>query len=120
MIEVKDLTKNYGTFPAVKRVSFSIGKGEVVGLLGPNGAGKTTIMKVLTCYHYPDGGTAALNGFDVVREPLAVKRQIVFLQHGGQRNDFNDITRLVEHGHHAVPDDGLDNITVFTQLFFQS
>lgn len=79
MIEVKDLTKNYGTFPAVKRVSFSIGKGEVVGLLGPNGAGKTTIMKVLTCYHYPDGGTATLNGFDVVREPLAVKRQIGYL-----------------------------------------
>ena len=79
MIEVKDLVKNYGTFPAVKGVSFSIGKGEIVGLLGPNGAGKTTVMKVLTCYHYPDGGTAALNGFDVVGDPLAVKRQIGYL-----------------------------------------
>lgn len=79
MIEVKDLVKNYGTFPAVKGVSFSIGKGEIVGLLGPNGAGKTTIMKVLTCYHYPDGGSAVLNGYDAVREPLQVKHQIGYL-----------------------------------------
>lgn len=79
MIEVKNLVKNYGTFPAVKGVSFSIGKGEIVGLLGPNGAGKTTIMKVLTCYHYPDGGTAVLNGYDAVREPLRVKHQIGYL-----------------------------------------
>ena len=50
-----------------------------MGLLGPNGAGKTTIMKVLTCYHYPDGGSATLNGYDAIREPLQVKNQIGYL-----------------------------------------
>lgn len=79
MIEVTQLSKNYGTFPAVKGVSFSIGKGEIVGLLGPNGAGKTTIMKMLTCYHYPDGGKAVLNGFDVEQDPLQVKKQLGYL-----------------------------------------
>ena len=79
MIEVKNLVKNYGRFPAVKGVSFSIGKGDIVGLRGPNGAGQTTIMKVLTCYHYPDGGSATLNGYDAIREPLQVKHQIGYL-----------------------------------------
>ena len=50
MIEVEDLTKNYGTLEALKGVSFRIDKGEVVGFLGPNGAGKTTTMRILTCF----------------------------------------------------------------------
>lgn len=79
MIEVKNLGKKYGSFEAVKDVSFSIDKGEIVGLLGPNGAGKTTIMKILTCYHYPSRGTATLNGFDVTEDPLDVKRVIGYL-----------------------------------------
>ncbi|TFG64249.1 MAG: ATP-binding cassette domain-containing protein [Spirochaetales bacterium] len=79
MIEVKNLGKKYGSFEAVKDVSFSIDKGEIVGLLGPNGAGKTTIMKILTCYHYPSSGTAFLNGSSVVENALEVKRSIGYL-----------------------------------------
>ena len=50
MIEVKNLTKNYGAFQAVKDISFGVKKGEVLGFLGPNGAGKTTVMRILTCF----------------------------------------------------------------------
>ena len=50
MIDVQNLTKKYGTFEALKGVSFQIGRGEVVGFLGPNGAGKTTTMRILSCY----------------------------------------------------------------------
>ena len=50
MIEVENLTKNYGPFRALEDVSFRVGKGEVVGFLGPNGAGKTTAMRILTCF----------------------------------------------------------------------
>ena len=58
MIEVRDLTKDYGDFQAVKGVSFSVQKGEILGFLGPNGAGKSTVMKILTCYLPGSSGSA--------------------------------------------------------------
>jgi ABC-2 type transport system ATP-binding protein len=64
---------------AVKDVSFSVSRGEVVGLLGPNGAGKTTIMKMLTCYHYPDSGSVVVNQHDVFAKPLAVRRSVGYV-----------------------------------------
>ncbi len=79
MIDVRALCKAYGRIEAVRGVSFSVDTGEVVGLLGPNGAGKTTIMKVLTCFHFPSDGTAAIDGFDVMEDPLAVKSRIGYL-----------------------------------------
>jgi ABC-2 type transport system ATP-binding protein len=79
MIEARELEKDYAGVKAVRGVSFSIGPGEIVGLLGPNGAGKTTIMKILTCYHFPSGGTANLDGFDVVEEPIKVKERLGYL-----------------------------------------
>lgn len=82
MIEVSGLVKRYGSFEAVRGVSFSVGSGRVVGLLGPNGAGKTTIMKVLTAYHRPSAGTARLDGIDVALDPLAVKRIVGYLPEG--------------------------------------
>ena len=57
MIQVENLTRRYGDFIAVDDVSFEIGRGEIVGLLGHNGAGKTTIMKMLTGFLEPTGGT---------------------------------------------------------------
>ena len=65
MIKVKDLTRSYGNFLAVDQVSFEIGQGEIVGLLGHNGAGKTTIMKMLTGYLEPTGGTIEIDGVSV-------------------------------------------------------
>jgi len=82
MIEVSGLVKRYGTFEAVRGVSFAVGSGRIVGLLGPNGAGKTTIMKVLTGYHRPSAGSAVLGGKDVVLDPVGVKSLVGYLPEG--------------------------------------
>ncbi len=79
VIEAVGLSKSYGPVQAVKDVSFSVDTGEIVGLLGPNGAGKTTIMKILTCYLYPSGGTARLAGCDVFENPLGAKKAVGYL-----------------------------------------
>src|SRR3954451_23531662 len=79
MIEVEHLSKRYGSFKAVDRVSFSVGRGEIVGLLGPNGAGKTTTMRMLTTFLPPTSGRAALAGHDVLDEPLQVRRKVGYL-----------------------------------------
>lgn len=79
MIEVKDLTKNYGSHQAIDRLSFSVKKGEVVGFLGPNGAGKSTTMKIITGFMAPSAGSASVAGFDVFENPLEVKRRIGYL-----------------------------------------
>jgi ABC-2 type transport system ATP-binding protein len=79
MIDVTDLTKSYGPIEALRGVSFSIAGGEIVGLLGPNGAGKTTIMKILTGYLQPDGGTVYVNDLDVLTHTREVQAQIGYL-----------------------------------------
>ena len=79
MIEVRNITKRYGKVEAVRNVSFSVGKDQIMGFLGPNGAGKTTIMKILTGFHFPTSGTALVNGIQVDEEPVAVKRLIGYL-----------------------------------------
>lgn len=79
MIEVNELSRRYGPLVAVDRVSFAVRPGEAVGLLGPNGAGKTTIMKVLTGYHYPHGGSARVCGIDVEEDPSGAKRRLGYL-----------------------------------------
>jgi ABC-2 type transport system ATP-binding protein len=79
MIEVHGLSKRYGPVEAVKDVSFSVGKDQVLGFLGPNGAGKTTIMKILTGYHYPSRGTALVDGISVEDFPEETKKRIGYL-----------------------------------------
>ncbi len=79
MIDIREISKNYGETQAVKDVGFFIGRGEVVGLLGPNGAGKTTLMKILTCYHFPDYGTAKIGEYDIYEQPEQIKKMIGFL-----------------------------------------
>jgi ABC-2 type transport system ATP-binding protein len=78
-IEVKDLVKVYGEQKAVDSISFSVGKGEIVGFLGPNGAGKSTTMKILTGYLGQDAGEAAVCGISVREHPLETKRKIGYL-----------------------------------------
>jgi len=78
-IAVKDLLKVYGTQKAVNNISFTIGKGEIVGFLGPNGAGKSTTMKIITGYLLQDAGTAMVCGIDVQQHPLEIKRKIGYL-----------------------------------------
>ena len=79
MIEVKNVTKEFGPFTAVRDVSFTVAKGEVLGLLGPNGAGKTTTMRVLTGFIPPTAGTAVVGGYDILDQPLEAKRRIGYL-----------------------------------------
>src|SRR6201987_1691987 len=79
MIIVKDVTKRYARATAVDHVSFSVAKGQIVGFLGPNGAGKTTTMRILTCFLSPTSGTAQVAGFDVLEQPMEVKKRIGYL-----------------------------------------
>ena len=78
-IQVTNLTKNYGTQKAVNNISFTIGKGEIVGFLGPNGAGKSTTMKMITGYLAADGGSAAICNEAVDTERLSIKKKIGYL-----------------------------------------
>ena len=79
MIEVKGLVKHYGPKRAVDNISFTVNRGEILGFLGPNGAGKSTTMKMITGFLSPTAGTAIVNGHDVTRDPVAVKRQLGYL-----------------------------------------
>jgi ABC-2 type transport system ATP-binding protein len=79
MIEVEHLSKLYGTTPAIADVSFSVGKGEILGFLGPNGAGKTTTMRILSGYMPATSGTARIAGFDVYSDSMNVRRHIGYL-----------------------------------------
>ncbi len=76
MLEIHHLSKAYGSFHALRDVSFSAQSGEVFGLLGPNGAGKTTLLRVLATLLRPDSGTATVAGHDVQGDPEAVRRLI--------------------------------------------
>src|ERR1700722_2673196 len=78
-IEVKDLVKIYGEQKAVDTISFTVGKGEIVGFLGPNGAGKSTTMKILTGYLGQDSGEAAVCGISVREQPLETRKKIGYL-----------------------------------------
>jgi ABC-2 type transport system ATP-binding protein len=82
MIEVQSLTKHFGPIVAVEDVTFSLDRGEVLGFLGPNGAGKSTTMKMIAGFLTPTSGTARVCGFDVLDEPIAVKKRIGYLPEG--------------------------------------
>ena len=79
MIKVEGLTKRYARTVAVDNISFEVEKGRIVGFLGPNGAGKTTTMRILTCFLPPTRGSVEVAGFDVLNQPLEVKKRIGYL-----------------------------------------
>src|SRR5438445_12910968 len=79
MIHLEQLTKLFGQVIAVDRISFQVGKGEIVGFLGLNGAGKTTTMRILTGYLPATSGIARVAGFDVMTESMDVRRNIGYL-----------------------------------------
>src|SRR2546425_13229783 len=88
MIEVEGLTKLYDKFPAVSDLSFTVRPGEVLGLVGPNGTGKTTTLRCLSGIIPATGGSVRIAGEDLVRNPVAAKRQLAF---------FSDEPRLFEY-----------------------
>ena len=94
MIAVAHLSKTYGTFTAVDDLSFVVGPGEVVGLIGPNGAGKTSTLRCLAGLHAPSTGTVTIGGHDIVKAPVAAKRQIAFM--GDEPQLFEYLT-VMEH-----------------------
>lgn len=78
-IQVENITKTYGEQHALKNVSFTIEKGEIVGFLGPNGAGKSTMMKILTTFLPASEGVAIVNGFEVNKDDISVKKSVGYL-----------------------------------------
>jgi len=79
VVETRDLSKHFGPFKAVDRVSFTVERGEIFGFLGSNGAGKTTVIRMLCGLLAPTSGDARVLGLDVAREPEAVKRRIGYM-----------------------------------------
>ena len=82
LIEIDNLSKHFGPIEAVRGISFTVDRGEVLGFLGPNGAGKSTTMKMLAGFLTPSGGTASICGHDVVTDGLAARRSIGYLPEG--------------------------------------
>ena len=79
MIDVRELTRHYGNFTAVDRLSFAVRPGEIMGLVGPNGAGKTTTLRCLAGIIAPSSGTVTIAGHDIQRDPVAAKRALAFI-----------------------------------------
>lgn len=92
MIEIDGLEKKFGPFTAVDRISFSVGKGEVLGFLGPNGAGKSTTMKMVTGFLAPTAGRIRVCGHEVGPDTLAAQRMIGYLPEGAPA--YADMTAL--------------------------
>ena len=115
LIIAKDLRKRYDDIQAVDGVSFEVYRGEVFGMLGPNGAGKTTTVEILEGMRDPDSGVALIDGIDVTREPMRVKK-IIGVQL--QANAFFDRLTLSEllklfgtlYGHSVSSQDLLDRV----------
>ncbi len=79
MVEVKNLTKNYGNIKAVDNISFTVGEGEILGFLGPNGAGKSTTMNMITGYISSTSGTVTIDGKEILENPKEAKSKIGYL-----------------------------------------
>src|SRR6056297_434015 len=96
MIEAKKLTRCYGEFRAVDRLSFTVEAGTVLGFLGPNGAGKSTTMKMLTGFLPPTSGSASIHGHDIVADSLAARRLIGYLPEGAPLYGELSVLRFLE------------------------
>ena len=94
VISVKDLTKKFGDFTAVDRITFDVRKGEIFGFLGANGAGKTTAMRMLCGLSYPSSGSGIVAGLDIVRQGEKIKRHIGYMS---QRFSLYDDLTVIEN-----------------------
>jgi ABC-2 type transport system ATP-binding protein len=96
VVEANELRRSYGSFEAVKGVSFRIERGRIVGLLGPNGAGKSTIMKMLTTWLAPSSGSATVCGHDALTAPLEVKKNLGYLPENAPIDDGMSVRSYLE------------------------
>lgn len=120
MIRLHNLTKEFGPQVAVRELNLEIPDGQLVGLLGPNGAGKSTTIKMLTGMLLPTSGTAEINGFDVVNDPLSVKRITGYVPETGAV--FESLTaweylQLVAALYHIPESEAQGRIEQFGQFF---
>ncbi len=120
MIKIRKFTKLFGPQVAVHGIDLDIPDGQLVGLLGPNGAGKSTTIKMLTGMLLPTSGTAEVGGFDVVQDPLSVKRIIGYVPETGAV--FEALTgweylQLVAALYHIPEDEATERIQRFGQFF---
>lgn len=90
MIEVRNLTKRYGDIEAIRDISFSAAKGQILGFLGPNGAGKTSTMRIITGFMPATSGTVTVAGFDIFEQSLEVRKRIGYLPENPPL--YNDMT----------------------------
>ena len=94
VIKAEELTKRFGGFVAVDRITFGVRRGEIFGFLGANGAGKTTAMRMLCGLSRPSGGRAVVAGYDVGRQPEQVKRHIGYMS---QKFSLYDDLTVIEN-----------------------
>ena len=122
MLTVKNLKKRFGPLQAVKGVSFTVNKGEVLGFLGPNGAGKTTTMRMITGFLAPSDGTAEICGCDIRLDPVGAKRSIGYLPenapsyHTMTVTDFLDFAARIRGYAGAERRDRIERAIVQAQL----
>ncbi len=92
LVEIRELSKRFGPITAVDNITLKVARGEVLGFLGPNGAGKSTTMRIVTGFLPPSAGAVSVCGFDVVAQPIEVKRRIGYLPEGAPA--YGDMTPL--------------------------
>ena len=120
MIETHQLVKKFGTTLAIQSLDLRIQPGEIVGLLGPNGAGKTTTLRVLTGMLQPTSGSAHVAGYDVVTDPIEVKKRIGFVPETGALFEYlsaEEYLKLVATLHKIEDEDASARIEKFLRLF---
>jgi ABC-2 type transport system ATP-binding protein len=114
MINVQDLTKDYGPNRAIENLNFTAEKGEVLGFLGPNGAGKTTTIRILTGYMPPTSGSAEIGGFDVIDNSLEVRKLIGYLPETVPLYDdmriYDYLKYMADLRHIKDPDEKIENV----------
>ena len=120
MIEINELTRTFGSFTAVNHVSFTVPSGQACGYLGPNGAGKTTTIKMLTGLIRPTFGTAVINGFDILKNPIEVKKRIGYVPESGalyEKLTPMEYLQLIGRLYHLEEEALKHRIEEFLQLF---
>ena len=119
-IEVNNVSKSYGAVKALDDVSFTVGKGEVFGLIGPDGAGKTSMYRILCTLLLPDGGTASVDGYDVVKQMKQIRRRVGYMP--GKFSLYEDLTveenlRFFATLFGTTVDEGYDGIkAIYSQI----